>query len=81
MVLSHLRKERFPRGEYNKIKMKKLRPLRILKKFSANAYELELSMGIGISLSFNVVDLYPYQASDEGAATTNESNGEVYEQS
>lgn len=82
MVLAHLRKERFLRGEYNKLKMKKIRPCRILKKKkSMNSYEIELPMGIGISPIFSVTNLYPYQATDEGDTTKNESNGEFGEQS
>lgn len=59
-VLAHLCKERFPRGAYNKLKYKKIGPCKVLHKFSANAYEIQLQPGIGISPIFNVVELFPY---------------------
>jgi len=80
MVLAHLRMERFPRGEYNKLKMKKIAPCKILRKFSANAYKLELSTCIGISPIFNVRDLYPYLASDKYSSVGNANSGEFSEQ-
>jgi hypothetical protein len=64
LILAHLRKERFPRGTYNKLKMKKIRPCKVLKKFGANAYEIELPDGIIISLIFNVSYLYPYKVEE-----------------
>ena len=74
-VLAHLCKERFPKGEYNKLKFKKIGPCRILRKFSANAYEIKLPPGIGISPIFNVADLFPYIASPgDDEATRPERN-------
>jgi hypothetical protein len=69
LILAHLRKERFPRGTYNKLKMKKIGPCKIIRKFGANAYEIELPNGIGISLIFNISDLYPYRAEEDSEQT------------
>ena len=67
--LAHLWKERFPRGTYNKLKMKKIGPCRVLKKLGENAYEIEFSDEIGISPTFNVSNLYPYKAEEVGAGS------------
>jgi hypothetical protein len=64
--LSHLRKGRFPRGTYNKLKLKKIGPCKILRKFSANAYEIELPDNVWISPIFIVAYLYPYNRDDTG---------------
>jgi hypothetical protein len=52
----------FPRGMYNKLKIKKIGPCKVIRKFGENAYEIELPDGVRISTIFNVVDLYPYRA-------------------
>ena len=48
LVLSYLKRDIFPKGEYNKLNMK-IGPCRILRKFSTNAYELEMPTGVVIS--------------------------------
>jgi hypothetical protein len=58
LILEHMRKEIFPKGTYNKLKMKNIRPCKVLKKIGANAYEIELPDGIRISPIFNISDLY-----------------------
>ena len=63
--MAHLRKEIFPRKQYNKLKFKKIGPCKILRIFSENAYEIELPPDVGISPIFNVVELYKYE--DDGA--------------
>ena len=47
--------------------MKKIGPCKIVKKFASKAYEIELPDGIVISPIFNISDLYPYRAKEEGA--------------
>jgi hypothetical protein len=59
-----LRKEIFLKGKYSKMKMKKIGPFKILRKFTTNAYEIELPEDIGISSIFNVENLYPYKIDD-----------------
>ena len=49
--------------------MKHIGPCRILRKFSTNAYELDIPTGIGISRIFNFAYIYPYVASDIGTFT------------
>jgi hypothetical protein len=66
-ILAHLRKERFPRKTYNKLKMKKIGPCNVIRKFGANTYEIDLPDGVEISPIFNVVDLYTYRAEEERA--------------
>jgi hypothetical protein len=66
LILTHLRKERFPRGTYNKLNMKKIGPCKVIRKFGANAYEIELPDGVGISPIFNVAYLYPYRDEEAG---------------
>lgn len=54
-------------GTYNKLKMRKFGPYKILKKHnSRNAYEVELLDGIQIFSFFNIVDLIEYH--DDGVA-------------
>ena len=65
-VLAYLKRDRFPKGEYNKLKMKEIGACKILKKISTNVYELEMPTRVGISPIFNVTDLYPYVTGDIG---------------
>ena len=59
--MAYLRKGRFPKGTSNKLKLKKIRSCKILRNFSANAYEIELPSDLQISPIFNVSDLYPFK--------------------
>jgi hypothetical protein len=73
-VLEHIRKEMFLRGKYDKLKLKKIGPCNILRKFDENAYEIELPEYVGISPILNISDLYPYR---EDATRISEDHKEI----
>lgn len=64
MVLVHLRRDRFPKSTYHKLKSKKFGPCKVLKKISSNAYMVELPSELQISPLFNVSDLYVFKGFD-----------------
>ena len=78
LVMVYLKKDRFPRGIYNKLKWKNIGLCKILRKFFANAYEVELPRDVGISPIFNVPDLYPYRTDESSHFTeSDETNPEA----
>ena len=61
LVMAYLKKEIFPKGTYNKLKLKNIGPCKVLRKFFLNAYEIELPFDFQISPIFNVSVLYPFR--------------------
>ena len=66
-VMVHLRKEHFLVGTYNKLKMKKFGPCKIVKKNdSRNSYEVKLPTELNISLVFNIPNFTEYYEGGDG---------------
>ena len=66
-VMVYLRKEHFLVGMYNKLKMKKFRPFKIVKRHdSKNTYEVEFPIELNISPVFNILDLIEYYEGGDG---------------
>ncbi|KAF7149559.1 hypothetical protein RHSIM_Rhsim02G0040000 [Rhododendron simsii] len=56
-----LTKDRFPEGEYNKLKARKIGPVEIIEKINPNAYRLKLPSHVRTADAFNVKHLLPFR--------------------
>ena len=57
-------KERFPVGQYNKLKPRKLGPVEVIEKISPNAYRLALPPHVSTADVFNVKHLFKFEPDD-----------------
>ena len=64
LVWIHLRKEHFPARCKNKLMPRVDGPFQILECVNDNAYKVDLPGGYGVSATFNVADLSPYEYDD-----------------
>ncbi|KAK1601100.1 hypothetical protein QYE76_018952 [Lolium multiflorum] len=68
MVWVHFRKDRFPKLRKSKLLPRGAGPYKVLAKINDNAYSIDLPLDeFGVSNSFNVADLTPYDGEDLGA--------------
>ncbi|KAK1681043.1 hypothetical protein QYE76_041891 [Lolium multiflorum] len=68
MVWVHFRKDRFPKLRKSKLLPRGAGPYKVLAKINDNAYSIDLPEDeFGVSNSFNVADLTPYDGEDLGA--------------
>ena len=65
LVYAVLTKDRFPMGTYNKLKARKIGPVKILNRINENAYQLELPENVYTSDVFNVKHLVPYYGDEQ----------------
>ena len=75
-VWLHMRKEPFPEKMRSKLMSRGDGPFQILAKVNDNAYQLDLPGEYGVSSTFNVADLLPFDVGDDFDLRTNLSQKE-----
>jgi hypothetical protein len=76
MVWVHFRKDRFPQLRKSKFLPRGARPYKVLAKINDNAYKIDLPIAeYGVSNSFNVADLTPYEGEDLAASRSTPFEG------
>ena len=70
-VWVHMRKERFPSQRKSKLQPRGDGPFQILAKINDNAYKIDLPGEYGVSATFNVSDLSPFDVGDDPNLRTN----------
>ena len=65
LVWAVLIKERFPAGQYNKLKPRKIGPVKVVAKISPNAYRLALPPHIHTADVFDVKHLFKFEPDDD----------------
>ncbi|XP_071916231.1 uncharacterized protein [Coffea arabica] len=75
-VWLHMRKERFPEKRRSKLMPHGDGPFQILDKVNDNAYQLDLPGEYGVSSTFNVADLLPFDVDDDFDLRINSSQEE-----
>lgn len=64
-VWIHMRKERFPSQRKSKLQPRGDGPFQVLSRINDNAYKIELPSEYGVSDTFNVADLSPFDVGDD----------------
>ncbi|KAK1684689.1 hypothetical protein QYE76_045537 [Lolium multiflorum] len=76
MVWVHFRKDSFPKLRKSKLLPRGVGPYKVLAKINDNAYSIDLPIDeFGVSNSFNVADLTPYDGEDFGASRSTPFEG------
>jgi hypothetical protein len=75
-VWVYLSKDRYPKGDYNKLTRRKFGPYPILEKFGENAYRVQLPEDMHISNVFNVRHLHKYYGENTSLRSSFSQPGE-----